>query len=210
MKKVGVRILVVLLCMPMVFANPTETDSLPEGMPKAQEFTRVTIGLTSVLYVALAEFSYMMGEEIPGMSGSVDFMGNTTDVSWSDCDLGALFSEDPSDAGSMIIKHGTHKVHIAGDTLENMIDVTISYTRMMSSGEPTISRICPGQCITVRRGNTRRSSPSWWMARTSRIRSRLLRTCDMQPDGSGHRKEYQHVPFARATRRRAMRTMQIK
>ncbi|MDD3824261.1 MAG: hypothetical protein WCY74_02010 [Sphaerochaetaceae bacterium] len=127
MKKVGVRILVVLLCMPMVFANPTETDSLPEGMPKAQEFTRVTIGLTSVLYVALAEFSYMMGEEIPGMSGSVDFMGNTTDVSWSDCDLGALFSEDPSDAGSMIIKHGTHKVHIAGDTLENMIDVTISY-----------------------------------------------------------------------------------
>lgn len=127
MRKALVVLLVLMLCIPMVSADSSQVMDALVGMPDVEEFKLVTIGLTSVMYVAVAELYYVMGEEIPGMSGTVDFTGSETDISWKDCDLAPVLGSDASEAGAMVIDHGTHKMSIDGELLSNKIDLTITF-----------------------------------------------------------------------------------
>lgn len=124
MRKLVLSLIILILCVSVTFAEA------PPVYPDVEEFKLVGIGISSVMYVAIAELYYMMGEEIPGMSGSMGFTGTDADIQWSDCDLGPVLDYDPEDAGSMVIDRGTHRVSLDGDTLTNRIDVTITYRQL--------------------------------------------------------------------------------
>ena len=126
MRKVFV-VLFLVLCLSMSYAESFDIFSAIGAFPDLDEFKLVTIGITSVMYVAVAELYYAMGEDIPGMSGSVDFTGTDTDISWIACDLGPVFGSGPSDAGSIVIDQGSHRVALDNDALSNKVDVTITF-----------------------------------------------------------------------------------
>ena len=123
MRKVLLLVLISALCMSMVYSDAPETFQ----MPAMEEIMQVTVGVTTVMVVAITELSYVMGDEIPGMTGTLDYTGENTDIRWENCDLGTIFGEGPEDAGTLVIEKGSHTTSIQRDLLVNRMDVSITY-----------------------------------------------------------------------------------
>jgi len=125
MRKVLLLVLVSILCVSMAYSDASETFQ----MPAMEEILQVTVGVTTVMYVAITELAYVMGDDIPGMTGTLDYTGANTAISWENCDLGPLFADGPADAGTLFIEKGTHTTSIQHDLLVNRMDVSITYAQ---------------------------------------------------------------------------------